>query len=271
MENDNAKNADIETGMVLAQPGGVLEIPADLPRDGAEVNEQFESRELKLPMLRICQSGTPQRKRQNDAFIPGLNEGDFFNDLTRQNYGTGPLKAVKLKFWSNAIKFKPIDQGGGIICRDSKSGGTCPYPCPKAQTWADGQKPECTEFFNYLLYLPDTDEVVWFSGKSTFLKPMKLLNSYLRLPRLIPIGDYAKIFEMRSVPDPKSTDAQTWNVPKFSQVIGFMQGEKALKLRDLAVGYKDVVIDTSRAETLDEETGDYSRPPVEQKNDDIPF
>lgn len=252
----------------LQKTTGELLIPAYAPTDAAQVNESFEPGELKLPMLRICQAGTPQRKRGEPNFIEGLNEGDFFNDLTGQNYGVGPLNVVKLKFWTNFIRFTPMELGGGIICRDREHGGACPFPCPVAGDWKEGHKPECTTFYNYLFYLPATDETVWFSAKSTHLKPMRLYNSYLRLPKLVAIGDYAKVAQLTSRLT-HNTLNQSYYVPQPSQVIGFVPEERLRAIKELALSFRDTAVDTTRAETSDEIVE--GEPATTGTKDDIPF
>lgn len=245
--------APVAAPLMVVSKGGALTAPSYLEAD-TELNQKFATSEIKLPMLRIVQDTTPQRKRGSSSYIEGLNAGDLFNDLTKENYGQGPLQVVPLKFWVSYVKFHPIDEGGGIICRDSKNGGSCPFPCPKATTWgAEGEKPECTLFFNYLFFLPKTGETVWFSAKSTGLKPMKLFNSALRMPNVIAYPDYAKVLELTTVLEEDTKAKTSWYAPSTSFVIGFAPEESLPQLKALTISYKDAVVDTSRAETLDEE------------------
>src|SRR6185295_20140410 len=81
-----------------------LAIPAFMQNDAeaAALNTQFDTAELKLPQLKICQSGTPQRKATQESYIKGLEEGSYFNDLTNQIYGP-TVRVTLLKRWTTFI------------------------------------------------------------------------------------------------------------------------------------------------------------------------
>jgi hypothetical protein len=253
------QNRHDETALVPATPGALV-VP-DWMKDDQEAlstNEDFDRSEIRLPQLKVCQSMTPQRKRTDPNYIDGLQEGDLFNDASGRIYGTGPVPFVKLKFWPNYIRQKPLDQGGGMICR--APGGNCACnadleagrPVRGAQWGSKGEKPECTKFFNYLFYLLDTQEILWFSAKSTFIKRMQAFNTALRATT--GVADFAKVFTFSTTPA-KNAAGQEFYVPQIPRIQQGLVTNQSLYeyLKHQALDYADKTIDTSAAEVIDEE------------------
>lgn len=243
-----------ETALAPVVPAGALaEIP-DWMRNDAEalaLDANFEQNEIKLPQLKMCQSGTPERKRTDPNYIEGLLEGDLFNAASGHNYGRGPLMFVVLKFWVNFIKFEEGNTGV-ILCRAEADGG-CELNngghCTNAE-FKGKEKPTCTKFFNYLLYLPDTKEIVWFSAKSTALGVMRQFNTSLRSIKGIP--DFAKVFTLATDSD-KNTAGQEFTIPVIpKRPIALVTDETTYRqLKQMALDLADKIIDTSAVETED--------------------
>ena len=66
--------------------------------------ENLDLQDFAKPKLLLCQANTPHRKKTSDVFMEGLEEGNFFNSVSRVNYGSeieiipisvGPPYAVK--------------------------------------------------------------------------------------------------------------------------------------------------------------------------------
>jgi hypothetical protein len=238
-------------------------------KDSAEdlaLNPEFDQSEIRLPQLKVCQSMTPQRKRSDPSYIEGLQEGDLFNDASGQNYGQGPLKFVMLKYWVNYIKFNPLEQGGGIACRGTlgRDGIVRDEAGNVLRTGfgPKGEKPEVQKLMNYLLYLPDTQEIVWFSAKSTSIKVMRQFHTALR--GVSGIADFRKVFTL-STASTKNTAGQEFSVPVIpKRPIGIVPAEAPLTahLKQLAHDLATKVVDTSAVESADEQAID---------GDEVPF
>ena len=237
-------------------------------KDSAEdlaLNPEFDQSEIRLPQLKICQSMTPQRKRNDPSFIAGLQEGDLFNDASGRIYGQGPLTFLMLKYWVNYIKFNPLEQGGGIACRGTlgRDGIVRDEAGTVLRTGfgPKGEKPEVTKFMNYLFYLPDTQEVVWFSAKSTFIRVMRAFHTALR--GVHGIADFRKVCTLASTAT-KNTAGQEFYVPVIpKRPIGIVPAETPLgaQLKQLAHDLATKTVDTSAAEA-----GEGDANP-----DDVPF
>jgi hypothetical protein len=167
--------------------------------------ELIDDRFVKPPKLVLAQSGTPQAKKSDDKYVEGLSEGNFFNSLTSENFGDGPIRMVVIKMLgAQGVLFDPKEVGK-VLESDIR------LDDPRMQ-WTedengDSVKPEATTFLNYLLYLPDHGQVLTFSMKGTQVKVAVILNSILKLsmkvgPNVIANPpSFARVFKMRSVAD----------------------------------------------------------------------
>jgi hypothetical protein len=152
--------------------------------------ENMDRTDMTLPRLGLCQSGSPQRKRSDPKFIDGLSEGDYFNTITHTVYGP-KLNVVPLMFWKARILFRDMEQGGGLLCQApdnlhgvGEPGGEC-AKCPLSQ-FKNGAPPECLQFYNYAVLIPQdgklrADSLAAFSLKSTGLSVAKDWNALMRL------------------------------------------------------------------------------------------
>ena len=157
------------------------------PELGPRGFQEMETRDMTLPRLALCQAMSKQRQRGQANYIPGLEEGKFFNTLTSEIYGD-VVHVIPLFFYKSRIWFKDLDQGGGILCQapDGKHcqlnhGGACLH-----QAWGpNGEPPDCTEFFNYPSLLVRDDgtarELIVLSLKSTGMRAAKPWNAKMRL------------------------------------------------------------------------------------------
>lgn len=154
--------------------------------------EDLEARkDFTLPRLAICQSLTPQRKKDNPLYIKGLEEGNLFNTVTGEIYPDNKVQVAPLFAFKSRIYFADIDEGGGILCQSLNAidGGvlcdTC-AKCPNSQWTQDKEKkksvpPACTDFLNYASIILPSRELIAVSMKSTAIKVAKTWNSMMRI------------------------------------------------------------------------------------------
>lgn len=192
-----------------------LKVQGRAPRGGEEV----EQSDLVIPRLALCQSMTHERKKNDPKYIPGLEEGQFFNNVTRKIYGD-KVNIVPVFFFRTRIRFNPLDDGGGIRCsaQDGKHGtgdpgGDCSR-C-KLQLFSDGEPPECTEFKNLAAIvvpekgLPAVEDALVVSFKSSGLATAKSWNTMIRQRGL---DHWASVFTLSSAT--KKNDKGEFFVPK---------------------------------------------------------
>lgn len=243
-------------------------IPADLTRDAGKGRENIGQDDVRPPRVLICQSGSPQRKPDDQKQIKGLNELDIFNDLSEQIYGRGPLKIIIIKTiapFPRYMQFAPMDEGGGVIDFDVKPND------PRTAFTSDAEghrvKPVATKFYDYLVWLPEHQEVAAFSLKSTQLKVAIKLNGLMGSPIklegavVIDPPAWARTYSIASVMERR--DAYAWGnyILRQEGVTDAATREQCSTLYD-AYSKKNVIVEHEAHEGAEGE-------PVDDK--DIPF
>ena len=168
---------------------GALAVPDHLKDVHSRAGFENVTRDdVVLPRLSICQAMSPQRKKANPNFIEGLSDGDLFNTVSGQVYGTSVM-LIPMLFTKSRIYFRSLAEGGGILCQSFNGvdgGAIAPIcaACPNSQFEANGQAPACSLFMNYPVVVLPQRELAVLSMKSTGLKVAKQWNSRMKL-----IGD----------------------------------------------------------------------------------
>lgn len=192
-------------GPLVEQVPKYLQKPDGQPRAGFE---EFEQGDVKLPRLGLCQALTPQRSDGDPQYIDGLKEGDIFNNVTQINYGRS-AKIVPLLYFKMRFLFKPMDQGGGILCRSNdcktgigEPGGAC-LICPLAQFGTarngEGKGTACLLIYNFPVLVANeegrftADSLAILSLKSTGIPEAQ---KWITLMRLRKTDMFAGVFNL---------------------------------------------------------------------------
>lgn len=201
---------------------GIISMEVDGPPDwvteGTEGFEGLDSKDLVLPRLQICQALSPQRQKDSPKYIQGLEEGDFFNSVTKEVYGPGPHILTPLLCTKSRLKFlgKSVDSGvdcigvpcdkskenpEGIACRKNM-GGPCMHP------GLDEPVP-CFLVYNFpvLLHAHPQSPVV-LSFKSTGVRIAKGWLSMMRMRGKYPMYTMAFALTSVSAKNPKGSFMQ---------------------------------------------------------------
>lgn len=182
------------TELVKREAPQALAVPEYLQGYGGKGLEGVQRGDMTLPRLSIAQSGSPAYKKANPNHIDGIEEGDLYNSLTRAVYGAAVV-AVPLVFFKGYIKFRSMDEGGGVLGMKTTSEGIRPADL---EFGADGEKPVWTVLYNFLCYLPETKELIVVSMKSTASKVAKNWTSLMRLLPGVPA--FGRKYKVRTVP-----------------------------------------------------------------------
>lgn len=85
----------------------------------ADVGAGFEeagTESFAIPFLSILQSGSPQVKKSDGAYIKGAEEGMLFNSVTNEVYsGEEGIQVVPCYYTQRFIEWKLREQGGGFV------------------------------------------------------------------------------------------------------------------------------------------------------------
>lgn len=176
--------------------------------------EEIGAADMVIPRVAICQSMTPHRKKSDPNFIEGLSEGDIFNTVTLENYGSEIL-FTPLLFHKSRIKFTPMSEGGGVECLNP-TGKHCALnnggPCIHAEWGAKGEPPKCDELYNFpclVLSGQNKPDFAVLSFKRTAIGAGKELNSKIRSRRS---DAFAGTYRLRTAPDTNSA-GQEYYIP----------------------------------------------------------
>lgn len=194
-EEQKITAADVGTVSVTALTTaslGALAVPDFLKSETDTGLDHYTKADIQMPRLALAQKLSPEIEEGNAAQIPGLKEGMMFNNLTREIYGKGPLEFMVIRGdrprW---VEFYPREQGGGV--KDMN------VPANDVRTqFIDGRPPAATQFYDFIIVLLPTREVIALSFKSTGLKIAKSLIALMKLRE--PKPHYAGKFTLSTMP-----------------------------------------------------------------------
>jgi hypothetical protein len=218
--------------------------------------EHLTEGDIQMPRLLIAQGLSPQLNPAKPNFIEGLSQGQFFNSLTEQIYGKGPLQFCVIRAdMPRWVEFIPRDLGGGV--KDPK----VPFGDPRTEFQPDGKPPIATKFYDFIIRLLPSGEMIALSMKSTGLKVARQLNGLMQA-RMKPI--WTGVYQITA---PSMTNAKgKWFIPAIKNA-GWVSKEIAQDVKDTYEMMKNRVIDIDmpefRGAEEQAEPGDTSFDPVE--------
>ena len=69
--------------------------------------------DITIPRLAIIQSGSPQRKKKDEKYIEGAEEGMIFNTVTNEVYEK--IEVIPCGYRKTYVEWVPRDKGGGLV------------------------------------------------------------------------------------------------------------------------------------------------------------
>lgn len=103
-----------------ALPATITDDAFDALFDASGVGMQnVRPEDMAVPFLAVIQSNSPQRKKQDGAYIQGADEGMVFNTVTGELFdvtpGHDPLSLLLCGFRKKLLHWRDRDQGGGML------------------------------------------------------------------------------------------------------------------------------------------------------------
>jgi hypothetical protein len=233
----------------------VVKVSHDLPDflqtyDGGNKGlEKVNQADLIIPRLSLAQKMSPQIDKSMKEYIPGLEEGMFFNSVDGTIYSVDesgdevPIKFVPILLNYSAIKWEKDERGkstGEIVCR-SNDGIHCnlaPNKMCECRTWVGRNRPECDLVYNFLCFLPEFDNtlVVWSTKITGAEAAKKLLSIANTLVQGKQVPFFAKQYLLDSAAETGSQGA--YRVPTVT-VNGFVSSEQFAFANDLYEMFKE--------------------------------
>ena len=124
------------------------EISADLIIKSAGLGlENVTNDDITIHRLAIIQSGSPQRKKKDEKYIEGADEGMIFNTVTNTLYPES-LEIIPCGFRKTYVEWVPREKGGGLVAvHDMKPDGTKTDPKTKKSMLGENQIVDTAEHF----------------------------------------------------------------------------------------------------------------------------
>ncbi|WVR18107.1 hypothetical protein JXVLWARM_CDS_0056 [Burkholderia phage Bm1] len=206
---------------VVAPKVGGLAIATEAPdyvQKGNRGSENVEASDLILPRLGQIQALSPQIKKSDAAYIEGAEQGQMFNNLTNEVYGTS-VTFIPVLFRKEWVIFKDRKAGGGFF-------GAHPTEKEALDAIAalpDADKLEAIESHNHIGYVVtesgELQQMVFTCTKSK-IKASRKLNS---LVTMAGVDRFAKAYTISSFEDKNSAGDDYWNVDV--KALGFLPKE----------------------------------------------
>lgn len=217
----NKKNAATEetTAIATVEPRNVaMAVAEGFDKDDHRGKENLDSGDVTLPFLALAQKTSPQVEPDDAKFIVGLNVGDFFNSITGEIYGPGPLEFVPIVLKKHAIEFEDFDNGGGIKDRNVQ------WDDDRCKFQGD-DKPLATRFYDWAVLLVPSMELIVLSMKSTNIAVAK---QFQQIVQMRPGAVFAGKYRLTSKSAQVSTGGKTITFKKMSiQPAGAPSAEEA--------------------------------------------
>lgn len=179
--------------------------------------EDADSNAFAIPFLQILQSGSPQCKKSDGAYIKGAEEGMFFNTVAQEIYsGEEGLTVIPCHYTQRFIEWQQRESGGGFV-REWLP-GEAPATTKDAKgrdVLANGNNLVDTRNHYVLICLPDgTLTPALLSMTSTQVKKSKKWMSQMQATKVkgpngfVPAPMMSRKYKLTTVPE--SNDQGSW-------------------------------------------------------------
>lgn len=145
--------------------------PASPKQEPTGLASNVTAQDLRLPRIALLQALSPQLN-ENDA----LKAGMLFNTLTQEAL-PAPVEFTPVFVFKNVIKYRPREEGGGIIYKTTQFTEDVIKDCQ----WESTTKPVATEFINAVALIKGEDIPVIISFSKTSLKSGQDLLTFVQL------------------------------------------------------------------------------------------
>lgn len=103
---------------VTKQPNPlVTNVKPNFEADAGVGQEGMTSQDYSIPRLVILQSGSPQVKKSDEAYVKGAEEGDIFDKVNSRIFKTegAGIKLIPVSYRRTHLEWQPRDKGGGFV------------------------------------------------------------------------------------------------------------------------------------------------------------
>jgi hypothetical protein len=238
-----ANDTDLVPGgddLIISGDAGAL-VSTSRPKSLADEltgTEDIGANDVRLPRLAIAQGLSNEMIPGDARYIPDLKLFDFFNDLSGEIYGQGPITFIPVRRDVRRIEFVPRNEGGGIVDMDVPLGD-------KRLAWTrdpvsgDKRPPIATKFTEFVILMLRSGkrpEPIMLSIKDTNKFNRRASDQLTTFIKLRGAAIYAGLYSIASKPE--KNDKGTFGTPVVKNA-GFINVDTPLgkKLYDHAAHF----------------------------------
>lgn len=225
-------------------------VPAYLQKGGGgRGNEAVSLQDVVIPRLEVVQALSPCLKKSDPAFIAGIEAGELFNSVTRENYGQ-TVDLIPVVFKKQYLVWRDRDAGGGFRGAFDTAAEAAARIKEEAKP-AEFEAVETAQQLCLIVKQDGTTEEIVVSMAKTKLKVSRQWNSLIRLTsgsqdrfsRVYQIfgvedssdkGDFFNLGVQLRSDDPFPTEPQFLAAEKLYEAI--VSGQRQMKVDDSQEG-----------------------------------
>lgn len=111
-----AKKDEAATSEVATKQATNVALAQQYADDAGAGFEEANASSYAIPFLQILQSGSPQCKKSDGAYIKGAEEGKFYNTVTQDLFdGEEGITVIPCHFTNRFVEWQPRESGGGFV------------------------------------------------------------------------------------------------------------------------------------------------------------
>jgi hypothetical protein len=168
-KKSNTDIANLSEDLILASAGKGL--------------QNISNDDVTIPRLAIIQSGSPQRKKKDEKYIEGADEGMIFNTVTNELYKES-LEVIPCGYRKTYVEWVPRDKGGGLVAvHDYKPEKAITDPKTRKTMLGENQIVDTAEHF-VLVKKDDTWEPAVLTMTSSNLGVSRKWNTLLKMKKI---------------------------------------------------------------------------------------
>ena len=230
-------------------------ISADLIMSNAGKGlENITSEDITIPRLAVIQSNSPQRKKKDEKYIEGAEEGDIFNTVTGEIYKE-PLTVIPCAYRKSYVEWIPREKGGGFVqAYDMRPSDTTTDPATRKSSLKNGnQLVDTAEHYIIIRKDDDTYESAVLTMTSSNLTVSRKWNTLLKMKKINVKGQTIDppsfMYEFTLGTVEATNDRGTWQKYKIEEI-----GQLDKKHLFVAAGTLSKSVDTGKVKASEHAT-----------------
>ena len=196
--------------------------------------QNISNDDVTIPRLAIIQSGSPQRKKKDEKYIEGSDEGMIFNTVTNELYKDS-LEVIPCGYRKTYVEWVPREKGGGLVAvHDLKPDGSVTDPKTRKTMLGENQIVDTAEHFVLVKSLEGYSPAV-LTMTSSNLGVSRKWNTLLKMKRINVKGQTVEapsfLFKFKLSTVEAENDLGNWHKYKIEE-LGQIESKDIFKEAD---------------------------------------